>query len=70
MACSSCARCRSCIECGLWHVLAQRQTQTVQERLEEQAQLFTSTLEQRLYSYADYVRVMRPLLEAESRRSA
>lgn len=49
---------------GLWYVLAQRQTQTVQERLEEQAQLFTSTLEQRLYSYADYVRVMRPLLEA------
>ena len=49
---------------GLWHVLERSQTQTVQDRLNEQAQLFTSTLEQRLYAYADYIQVIKPLLEA------
>lgn len=53
----------SALSLGLWHVLEHRQTNTVQQRLEEQAQLFAATLEQRLYAYADYAQVMRPVFE-------
>ena len=48
---------------GLWYALDQRQSQTLQERLEEQAQVFATSLEQRLYAYVDYLQAMRPVLE-------
>lgn len=54
----------STLSLGLWHALEQRQVQTVQERLEQQAKLFAIALEQRLFVYSDYVQGLRPLLEA------
>jgi len=48
---------------GLWQVLQAQQTQTVQTRLEQQAQLFTASIEQRMYAYSDLVEGVRPLME-------
>jgi diguanylate cyclase (GGDEF)-like protein/PAS domain S-box-containing protein len=50
---------------GLWTVLQERQAQTLKERLEQEAQLFTSSMEQRLYAYAEHLQGMQPALEGQ-----
>ena len=56
----------SALSASLWRVLEHRQAQMVQDRVHQQVHLFTSSLEQRLYAYADQLRGMRPLLEWQS----
>ncbi|MGE8397179.1 MAG: diguanylate cyclase domain-containing protein, partial [Comamonas sp.] len=50
---------------SLWSTLKERQTQIVKERLDQEAQLFTSSIEQRLYAYADHLQGMQRALEVE-----
>ena len=47
----------------LWQVLQHQQTHTVQERLEQQAHMFTVSVEQKMYAYSDLVLGLRPLLQ-------
>lgn len=55
----------SVLSLGLWHVLQERQAQTLKERLDQEAQMFTTSIEQRLYAYADHLQGMQPALEAQ-----
>lgn len=55
----------SVLSFSLWQVLQERQAQTVKERLDQEAQLFTASVEQRLYAYADHLQGMQPALEAQ-----
>lgn len=50
---------------SLWSVLQARQMQTMKERLDQEALLVTSSLEQRLYAYAEHLQGMQPALEAQ-----
>ena len=54
---------------SLYQVLEKRQSDLLQDRVEQQAQLFTSAIEHRLYVYADYLRGMASLLEAKAQSS-
>lgn len=47
----------------LWRMLALQQTQTVQERLEQQSHLFAGSMEQSIRAYSDLVQMLRPLLQ-------
>lgn len=48
-----------------FQMLEKRQVELLQEKVEQQAQLFTSSLEHRLYVYADYLKGITPLLQAD-----
>lgn len=51
------------LSAGLWQVLEKRQIQTVQDRLDQQAHLFSASVEQRLLAYGDIVQGLRALLD-------
>lgn len=51
------------LSAGMLHSLKQWQSETLKERMEQQANLFTFALEQRLHSYAAVVQSMQPLFE-------
>lgn len=51
------------LSAGMLHSLKQWQSETLRERMEQQANLFTFALEQRLHSYAAVVQSMQPLFE-------
>lgn len=48
---------------GLWQTLEDRQVHTAQERLDQQAEMFSASVAQRFYAYGDIVHGMKAILE-------